>query len=213
MLTRRWIALLGVVAVATAALTSGVLAEGRGSAVIPTSTAGLEIHQTLIASGRGGPPCPHRIPTGESFQTAWQTTVFFVTDVLLRQNPVCGYDLSSRAMRAGLSRAQWAHGDGPVRTFVTQYPAVPVKEASDDPTAPQAVYVVSRKVRELVVSGGDGRVKAPMMVGLAAPDAGMAAYNIELVLEDGHWRVDRATEVPLTMSDEPDTRSAAVLAG
>jgi hypothetical protein len=207
-LTFRWIALFGVVAVATAALTGGMLAAGNGSAIGQSSPAGLEVEQTSV--GSGGLRCPHRIPMGVSFQTAWQTTVFFVTDVVLRENPVCGYDLSSRAMRAGLSRAQWAHGDGPVKTFVTQYPAVPIKEASEDPAAPEAVYVLSRTVREAVVSDGRGRVKVPMKVGLFAPDAGMAAYNIDLVLENGHWRVDQAIEVRLTMSDEPDAGRAAL---
>ena len=198
MATPRWIAAWTLAAVVTAGLIAGLL---RREAPVPSpapSAASL-----VSAAAPGAPRCPHAIPQGDSLDTAWSTTVFFVTDVLMRKNPVCGYDLSSRQLRGALSRAQWANGDGPVETFVTRFPAVSVRDASDDPAAPEAVYALSRTVREMVTSDGSGRVIAPLKVGLFAPDAGMAAYNVELVLENGQWRVDKATAVNLKISEQP----------
>jgi hypothetical protein len=40
-----------------------------------------------------------------------------------------------------------------------------------------------------------------MMVGVAAPDAGMGAYNVLLVVDGGSWRVDRWWRVRFTSSD------------
>ncbi len=198
MATPRWIALSAFGALLTAVLTSGLLWHGRGQTADPAQSA-----KTSVAAAPGTLRCPHRIPRGGSYATAWDTTVFFVTDVLMRKNPVCGYDLSSRKLRGALTRAQWANEESSLKTFTTRYPAVSVRDASDDPKAPEAVYVLSRTVREVIVSDGQGRVIAPMKVGLFAPDAGMAAYDVELVLEDGHWRVDRAIAVDLKMSEEP----------
>ena len=205
MATPRWIAAWFLTALVTATLTGGLLWREARPAPPADTTSQLAIAapQALSHATSGGPRCPHAIPKGGSFDTAWATTVFFVTDVLMRKNPVCGYDLSSRGLRGKLTRAQWANGHGPVEIFATRYPAVAVADASADPNAPQAVYVLSRRVRELIVSDASGRVKAPMMVGLSAPDAGMAAYDVELVLENGHWRVDKATAVDLKISEQP----------
>jgi hypothetical protein len=205
--TPRWIATWALAALLTAALTGGLLwREARPAVPTPTPTPApttIAPAQVLSLATAETLRCPHAIPKGGSFDTAWATTVFFVTDVLMRKNPVCGYDLSSRGLRGKLTRAQWANGHGPVETFATRYPAVAVADASDDPDAPQAVYALSRTVRELIVSDASGRLKAPMMVGLSAPDLGMAAYDVELVLENGHWRVDKATAVDLKMSEQP----------
>lgn len=213
MLAFRWIALCAFAGLLTAALTSGLLwrdTQPRSNVAAKPIAAGSKV---TSAGAPSASRCPHAIPSGESFETVWATTVFFVTDVLMSKNPVCGFDLSSDGLRGKLTRAQWANGEGPIEIFVTQYPAVPVAMASKDPAAPEAVYVLSRTVRELVVSDGRGRVKAPMKVGLFAPDAGMAAYNLELVLENGHWRVDKATAVALTMSDEPALRGSVAETG
>ena len=169
----------------------------------PAASSAPAAAAALPAPISGALRCPHAIPRGDSLDTAWSTTVFFVTDVLMRKNPVCGYDLSSRELRGRLSRAQWANGDGPVEAFVTRFPAVSVRDASDDPAAPEAVYALSRTVREMVMSDPTGRVIVPMKVGLFAPDAGMAAYNVELVLENGQWRVDKAKAVNLKITERP----------
>jgi hypothetical protein len=150
--------------------------------------------------GGAGPRCGDRIPTGESFGAAWRTTSLFVADVVLNRDPVCGYDLGTKRLRGGRSRAEWAHGAAPVRPFATRYPPVAIQRASRDPAAPQAVYILSRRVREVVVVGERGEPQIPMMVGLAAPDAGLGAYNLVLVVEDGNWRVDRLWRVYLSPS-------------
>jgi hypothetical protein len=160
----------------------------------------------LWQGGRGapgdGPRCGHAIPSGSTIPAAWNTSVLFVTEVVLRRDPACGYDLSTRRLRGPFSRREWASGAGPVKPFVTRYPPTPVVRASRDPNAPQAVYVLSRKVREMAQIDGRGRWTIPISVGLAAPDAGMSAYRLVLELEDGSWRVDRASRVTLRFSDE-----------
>jgi hypothetical protein len=125
-----------------------------------------------------------------------------VTEVVLRHDPACGYDLSTKRLRGSLSRREWARGAGPVKPFVTRYRPTPVARASSDPNAPEAVFVVSRQVRELMQLDAAGRWRIPISVGLAAPDAGLSAYRLVLQLEDGSWRVDRATPVELHFSDE-----------
>ncbi|HEX9597946.1 MAG TPA: hypothetical protein VF963_01105 [Gaiellaceae bacterium] len=144
--------------------------------------------------GAGSSACSDRIPVGESISTAWNTTALFVADVILNRSPACGYDLSTEHLRAGRSRAEWASGL-PVQRFTTRYPPVPIARASRDPAAPQAVYILSRREAEFVVPGATRRPEIPMMVGLAAPDAGLGAYNLVLIVEDGSWRVDRVRRV------------------
>lgn len=183
MYRRRFLVSYAFIVLAAAALAGGALWQ----------TAQRRSEEAWAAAHR----CPHQIPSGRSLPAAWDTTVLFVTEVVLRRNPVCGYDLSTRKLRRGLTRREWASGEGPVRPFVTRYPPVPITEASADPAAPQAVYIVSRRAREIVVPDERGRPKVPMMVGLAAPDAGMVAYDLVLVLEDGSWRVDRVWPVRL----------------
>jgi hypothetical protein len=149
-----------------------------------------------------GPHCRHAIPRGSGTPAVWQTTTLFVTEVVLRGDPACGYDLSTKRLRGGLSRRDWARGGGPVRPFVTRYRPTPVTRASPDPNSPEAVYVLSRQRRELVRIDAQGRWLIAMSVGLSAPDAGMSAYRLVLELEDGNWRVDRAWPVELHFSDE-----------
>jgi hypothetical protein len=166
------------------------------------AVAGLSCAAVLYV-GRGGgsasaPSCGHPIPKGSSVPAAWDTAALFVSDVVLRGNPACGYDLSSRRLRATLSTRQWAHGALPIKPFVTQYPPTPIERASRDPNSPEAVYVFSRKVEELFQRDARGRWTIPLAVGLSAPDAGMGAYRLVLALEDGSWRVDRAVPVRLS---------------
>jgi len=149
-----------------------------------------------------GPRCGQPIPSGPGIPAVWQTTTLFVTEVVLRGDPVCGYDLSTKRLRHGFSRREWASGSGPVKPFVTRYRATPVARASSDPNSPEAVYVLSRRRRELVRIDNRGRWLISMSVGLSAPDAGMSAYRLVLELEDGNWRVDRAWPVELHFSDE-----------
>jgi hypothetical protein len=72
--------------------------------------------------------------------------------------------------------------------------------ASRDPSAHEAVYILSRRVAAFVVTGVGGRAEIPMIVGLAAPDAGRGAYNLVLVIEGGSWRVDRVRRVTIADS-------------
>ena len=153
-------------------------------------------------AGDDGPRCQRPIPRGSTIPVAWDTTALFVTEVVLRQDPACGYDLSTKRLRGGLSRREWARGAGPVKPFVTRFRPTPVSRASSDPNAPEAVYVVSRQVREVMQIDARGRWKIPISVGLAAPDAGMSAYRLVLELEGGSWRVDRAAPVRLRFSDD-----------
>jgi hypothetical protein len=170
-------------------------------ALVAAVASGTLLWQATDA-GEDGPHCGRPIPRGSTIPAAWDTTVLFVTEVVLRRDPACGYDLTTRRLRGGLTRREWASGRGPVQPFVTRYPPTPVARASRDPNAPQAVYVLSRKVRELAQVDGRGNWTIPISVGLAAPDAGMSAYRLVLALEDGSWRIDRASPVRLRFSDQ-----------
>jgi hypothetical protein len=168
-------------------------------ALVAAATAGGVL---WAAGGRDdGPHCRLPIPQGSTIPAAWDTTTLFVTEVVLRHDPACGYDLSTKRLRGGFSRREWARGAGPVKPFVTRYRPTPVTRASSDPNSPEAVYALSRQVRELLQLDAAGRWTIPISVGLAAPDAGMSAYRLVLELEDGSWRVDRATPVRLRFSD------------
>ena len=136
-------------------------------------------------------------------EAAWSTTERFVADVILNASPGCGYDLSTRHLRDGRSRADWATTRSPVKRFATRYPPTPIVHASRDPKAHQAVYVLSRRASAFVVLDRAGRQTIPMMVGLSAPDAGLGAYNLVLVIEDGNWRVDAVKRVHLKISEKP----------
>lgn len=173
-----------------------------GIGLAAAAASGVLVWQATRGGADGEPQCGRPIPRGSTSRVAWDTTTLFVTEVVLRRDPACGYDLSTRRLRGGLSRREWASGAGPVKPFVTRYPPTPVAFASRDPNAPQAVYVVSRKVRELAEVDGRGRLTIPISVGLAAPDAGLSAYRLVLQLEGGSWRVDRAAPVRLRFSDE-----------
>jgi hypothetical protein len=144
--------------------------------------------------------CGESIPSGRSVAAAWDTTELFVADVMLNGSPRCGYDLSTRHLRAGHARAEWGTDRSPVRPFSTHYPPVSIREASRDPKARQAVYILSRRVGGFVVRDPTGRATIPMIVGLAAPDVGRGAYNLLLVIEDGSWRVDEVHRVPVSDS-------------
>jgi hypothetical protein len=149
-----------------------------------------------------GPRCGQPIPHGSAIPAVWKTTTLFVTEVVMRGDPVCGYDLSTKRLRHGFSRREWARGSGPVKPFVTRFRATPITRASPNPDSPEAVFVLSRRRRELVQIDAQGRWLIAMSVGLSAPDAGMSAYRLVLELEDGNWRVDRAWPVRLSFSDE-----------
>ena len=138
-----------------------------------------------LGSGSGCllPACRDTIPTDESLSSAWITTELFVKDVILNRSPTCGFDLSTRRLRDGRPREAWNRGGSPVQRFATRYPPVSIKRASRDPAARQAVYILSRRTAEIVVIGANGRPTIPMLVGLAAPDAGSGAYRILLVIE------------------------------
>jgi hypothetical protein len=150
---------------------------------------------TFGTPGGGHSTCTERIPTGRSAASAWQTTELFVADVILNRSPTCGHDLSTRRLRGNHRRDEWGTTRSPVHAFSTHYPAVPMIRASRNPRAPQAVYILSRTVSAFIVFDRNGRATIPMMVGLSAPDAGRAAYNLLLVLEDGSWRVDRVRRI------------------
>jgi hypothetical protein len=147
--------------------------------------------------------CADTIPSGQSFAAAWSTTEHFVADVILNASPGCGYDLSTRHLRHGQPRADWATTRSPVKRFATRYPPTPILRARRDPKAPQAVYVLSRRVGAIIALDKAGRRTIPMMVGLSAPDAGLGAYNLVLVVEDGNWRVDAVKRVRLKISEKP----------
>jgi hypothetical protein len=139
--------------------------------------------------------CSEHIPTGQSVASAWATTELFVADVMLNRSPTCGQDLSTQRLRGHHSRAEWGTSRSPVHAFSTHYPAVPIARASRDPRAPQAVYILSRTIDSFVVFDRNGRATIPMKVGVSAPHAGRAAYNLLLVVEDGSWRVDRVRRI------------------
>jgi hypothetical protein len=147
--------------------------------------------------------CTDTIPSGQSFAAAWNTTERFVADVILNASPGCGYDLSTRHLRDGTSRADWATAHSPVKRFATRYPPTPILRASRNRNAPEAVYVLSRRVGATIDIDAAGRLTIPMMVGLAAPDAGLGAYNLVLVVENGNWRVDVVKRVRLKISEKP----------
>jgi len=147
--------------------------------------------------------CTDTIPSGQSFAAAWNTTERFVADVILNASPGCGYDLSTRHLRGGTSRADWATARSPVQHFATRYPPTPILHASRNRNARQAVYVLSRRVGASVDIDAAGRLTLPMMAGLSAPDAGLGAYNLVLVVENGNWRVDAVKRVRLKISEKP----------
>jgi hypothetical protein len=161
---------------------------------------GAALWSTIGGSSGEAAACADAIPAGRSLDAAWQTTALFVTDVLLNRSPACGYDLSTEHLRHGHSRSEWAQGGSFVHPFPTHLPPVPMVSASPDPKAPEAVYILSRRAAAFVVVGAGGRPEIPMIVGLAAPDAGRGAYNLVLVVERGSWRVDRVRRVAISDS-------------
>lgn len=179
----------------------GAAALSAAGVLLVFAPLGGRASPTRAAGPSSDSACPHRIPRGESIGAAQRTTALFVTEVVLRRNPVCGYELSSTKLRRSISRRQWAAGDTPVPAFVSRHPPVAFPQASRDPEAPEAVYVISRRVLEFVVAGPGGRPEIPMMVGVAAPDAGMGAYNLVLVVDRGSWRVDRWWRVRIRSVD------------
>ncbi len=76
-----------------------------------------------------------------------------MTEVLLRRNPVCGFELGSASLRRRIEVGPWEREETPVRPFPTRFPPVAFRDASPDPEAPEAVYVISRRVLEFVVTG------------------------------------------------------------
>jgi hypothetical protein len=144
---------------------------------------GLVVGAGLLSLRSGGP------------ETVRATTAFWVTDVLMRQEPGCGYELATRRLRARLSRADWAAGKSPVPVFATHFPVVAYAQARPDSPRTQAVYTISRRLHEVLQLGRDGIFEAHMAAGLAAPDTGLAGYDLVLRLEDGGWRIDRCWRV------------------
>jgi hypothetical protein len=144
--------------------------------------------------------CPHTLPFGLSDRAAERTAALFASQVVLRENPGCGYALSSARLRQLVPLARWQRGRTTPRAFVSRYPAVAYADASSDPSAPQAVYVVSR-TSGLPTLGADGRAQISMSIGVAAPDAGLAAYRLLLVQDAGSWRVDRWRRVAISARD------------
>jgi hypothetical protein len=169
-------------------LAYAVLALGGGLVV----GAGL---LSLLGSGTDAVPCSHVAPRGAGLETIRATTALWVTDVLMRQEPGCGYELATRRLRARLSRADWAAGKSPVPVFATRFPVVAYADARKDSARTQAVYAISRRLHEVLQPGRDGTFEAHMAAGLAAPDTGLAGYDLVLRLEDGGWRIDRCWRV------------------
>ena len=188
-----WALVAVVSAVATAAGLGALLGDGRvGESAVPAPR---------LASAGAGLVCPHAVPQGRSFDAAWNTTALFITEVVLRRNPACGFGLSSKRLRALATKRAWANGRPPIKPFVTRYAPVAIADASPDPSVPQAIYVISRREGGLIVLGRNGRLEIPMAVGLAAPDAGARAFHLQLVLEDGSWRVDGWRRVAISSRD------------
>lgn len=188
-------------------MASGALHRGRfaaGFAVVILCALGLgssALWWTLRDRAAGAASaCSDAIPTGRTIAVAWRTTELFTADMLLNRSPACGYDLSTEHLRGGRSREDWAHGRSPVHGLPTHYPPVSITVASRDPSAHQAVYILSRRVAAFIVVGPGGRAEIPMMVGLAAPDAGRGAYHVSLIVEKGSWRVDRVERVVIVDS-------------
>jgi hypothetical protein len=170
-------------------MNAGFALVGALGIAIPVATLALVFGRADAAT------CGKPIPAGRSLDAAWQTTDLFVADVLLNGRPGCGYDLSTEHLRRGHSRDDWANGRSPVSRFTTRYPPVPMVRASRNRHAHEAVYILSRRVDGFVVVDGRGRATIPMIVGLAAPDAGRGAYNLVLIVEGGSWRVDEVRRV------------------
>jgi hypothetical protein len=155
----------------------------------------------LVAGGVGGEDaaaadCAYRLPAGASVDAATAATALFVRTVVLSEQPGCGYALGSDRLRDEVSRARWLQGDIPVRPFPSRYPATAYRDASPDPKVRQAVFVISRSPDAI------GTSPLVMIVGLSAPDAGVGAYRVRLVL-DGHenWRVDHWWRVQISSRD------------
>jgi hypothetical protein len=176
-----------------------------GIGVAAIAAVGAALWQVL--PHRGSTPtaarCADVIPSGPSLAAAWSTTERFVADVILDASPGCGYDLSTQRLRHGKSRNDWATTRSPVDRFASRYPPTPIARASRNPKARQAVYILSRREGGIVVFDKAGRKTIPMMVGVSAPDAGLGAYNLVLVIEDGNWRVDTVKRVHLKISEKP----------
>jgi hypothetical protein len=141
--------------------------------------------------------CSRPLPTGSGVEAIQATTALWVTDVLMRQHPGCGYRLASSRLRQRLARDEWAAGKSPVTVVRTRYPVVPYAQARDDSPRTQAVFAISRRFHDVVSVRGDGEYEAAMAAGIATPDAGLAAFNLLLRLEGGSWHVDRSWRVPI----------------
>lgn len=139
--------------------------------------------------------CSRPLPTGSGVEAIQATTALWVTDVLMRQHPGCGYHLASSRLRGRLARDEWVAGKSPVPVVRTRYPVVPYARARADSPRTQAVFAISRRFHDIVNVRGDGEYEAAMAAGIATPDAGLAAFNLVLRLEDGSWHVDRSWRV------------------
>ena len=166
-------------------------------AVAAWSAAGAAflLERAVGEEASSGPDCTYALPTGASLGAAQETTALFVRAVVLRAQPRCGYALGSERLRIAFGPERWATGDTPVRPFVSRYPATAYKDANPDPKAREAVYVISR------IAGAATGSPLLMVVGLSAPDAGVGAYRIQLVLDGDNWRVDRWWRVEISVKD------------
>jgi hypothetical protein len=167
------------------------------------AVAALAATATVLAAGGlsgdgadAGASCTYRLPAGASVDAATVATALWVRTVVLSEQPGCGYALGSERLRGEVSRARWLRGDIPVRPFPSRYPATAYRDASPDPKVRQAVFVISRSPDAI------GTSPLLMIVGLSAPDAGVGAYRVRLVLDrDENWRVDHWWRVQISSRD------------
>ena len=116
---RRRLAWLGVALALVVALVLAILALPRHGRII-TETFSDDEPPPVVVEEKPVPMTPARR------RAVSHTLVRFVATAVTRDDPLAAWDLSTRGMKAGTTRAQWAKGELPV----LPYPATPSQAAS-----------------------------------------------------------------------------------
>jgi hypothetical protein len=138
-------------------------------AAVATAAAMVRILAPDGAVAREGSACT---PPPDTFAAVRDR---FVATAVLRVDTACSYDLVTRELRQGMSRAAWAAGTIPVIPFHTKLP---------------------RQTRVETLPRDAGAGQRASIVLLSAPDIGDYAFEVVLVHRGGHWLVSYWNAAP-----------------
>jgi hypothetical protein len=154
---------------ASVAFRLALVAVASVAAVAVVALAGPAAH-----AGDGG--C-RPAPTGTGRASAAEVQRRFLRTAVVRRFTVCSYDLVTAAVRAGLTRRQWATGTIPVQPFPSRDPAHVAMRIEPHLQAPSQLA---------------------SWVELESDDLGPATFELVLVARGGRWLVDYWAPLPRT---------------